>query len=147
MSEEIIKASDVNVILPEIVRDGINKLGMFVAIDNPDSVASKVAVYNATTESVHLADEIGKEIKVRGIVMRPNSFTDNDGTTTDVITTTLIDENGIGHMAHGRGVSSAITNIMGLFGTPDMWPDTMRIVPISQRGRNGFNFVNLKAIV
>lgn len=147
MSEEIIKANDVNVILPEIVREGINKLGMFVAIDNPDSVASKVAVYNATTESVHLADEIGKEIKVRGIVMRPNSFTNNDGTVTDVITTTLIDDDGIGHMAHGRGVLTAITNIMGLFGTPDMWPDTMRIVPISQRGRNGFNFVSLKAIV
>ena len=79
--------------------------------------------------------------------MKPNSFTDADGITTDVITTVLIDDKGVGHMAHGRGVLASITNIIGLFGMPDAWPDTMRIVPISQRGRNGFNFVTLKAIV
>lgn len=145
MTDEIIRANESA--MPEIIRDAISKWGMFVAIDNPDSIESKVAVYNATTESVHLADEIGAEIKVRGIVMKPNSFTDSDGITTDVITTVLIDDKGIGHMAHGRGVLASITNIIGLFGMPDAWPDTMRIVPISQRGRNGFNFVTLKAIV
>ena len=49
MSDEIIRANETA--MPEIIRDAISKWGMFVAKDNPDSIDSKVAVYNATTGS------------------------------------------------------------------------------------------------
>lgn len=144
---QIVKASsfDAGIILPRDVRVSIDEVGMFASVKGGTTVENKVTLYNAMTQTVSMADEYNTPIDVVGVVVKPGQMTDiNTGELVDSIATILIDSDGLGHMSHGKAVLSAISNILASFGTPDQWPDGMKIVPIAQTGRNGFKYTTLK---
>lgn len=147
-NNEIIATNTNGIALPAIVRDGMNQLGMYVTINDPDSAASKVAVYNATATSTSLSDEIGTPITVKGIVIQPTEMEDMaTGQMVPSIMTVLIDEQGHGHRSHGKGVLSAVGKLLALFGSPDQWPDGMKVVPVEETGRRGFKYVTLNTVL
>lgn len=145
---EIVPVVEVNtggIVLPRNVRAGIEAGGMFCSIRGGDTTANKVAVFNAMSDASRLSEEIGTPIEVAGVVVRPTQMEDPvTGELVDSVMTVLVDTQGNGHMSHGKGVLSAVGNILGTFGEPDQWPQGMKVVPIEQTGRRGFKYTTLK---
>lgn len=144
MTEEIMQAGNGTIAaLGAKMGGAIDRAGAFVAMRNPDSVEAKVAIYNATVSSERLRDHVGEAIDVAGVMVKPD-VVEVDGERHESYMAVIIDSQGRGFMSHSAGVVNALGNILATFGTPEEWPDGMRLVPIEETSRRGFKFVTLK---
>lgn len=84
---------------------------------------TKLAVLQATTKSEPLADNLGKPIKLKDIVIQTIEMTDDaTGETGPVPRVILVSDDGTAYHAISMGVFRAVENIIGILGMPSTWP-------------------------
>lgn len=102
---------------------------------SPDSVEGKKALYKAITNPDHkITDMVGKEIRIRDVVVATCQFVDEEtGETTPGNRTILIDCDGVSYGCSSTGVYNALRNLIAIFGSPT-WADglTVRVGQISK---------------
>lgn len=119
---------------------------VFVAIADADSVAAKVATYNALSDSVPLRDHVGEVLEIVGIMIRDDKI-ETDGEERESKMTVLISRDGTGYLTHSKGVFLAVLNLLGTFGKPEEWPQDLKVVPVEQVSRKGYKFFTLRTVI
>lgn len=131
MSTEIDRVTDSTTSAIASLAEG--KQTVFSTIDGTD-FASKLAVLDATTNSLALSENLGKRINLANIVVQAIEMTDEDtGELATVPRTILIDADGTAYHAISKGVFRAVENIIGIVGAPKTWPNPLPVV-VAQEG-------------
>lgn len=124
----------------------------YCSIKDDGSRATKVAIFNAVNGADEsLADHIGETIEVVNVVAHPVELPDeNTGEILTCLRTVLIASDGKTYTAVSQGITSALSRIFSIIGSPDngAWesePVRMKIKQI--KTRNGNNKVNTIELV
>lgn len=130
-----------------------NPAGAFYcSIKDDGSRKSKMAIFNAINNADEsLADHIGEVLEVTNVVAHPVELLDeNTGEVVKALRTVLITKEGKTFTAVSQGITSALSRIFSIIGSPDngAWeqePVNMKIKQV--RTRNGVNKVNTIELV
>ena len=137
--------------------DLINELknpnnSFYCSIADDGTRASKVKIFNAINGADEsIADHIGETIEVVNVVAHPVTLIDeNTGEEVNTLRTVFIDKKGVAYTAVSQGITSALSRIFSLIGSPDngAWekePVKMKIKQV--KTRNGMNKVNTIELV
>lgn len=145
MKNEVVAMDVAKVDLVEQLK---NPTGQFYcSIKNDGTRKSAVAIFNAVNgadESV--ADHIGEVLEIVNVVAHPVELPDEEtGEIFTALRTVLVDKNGKTYTAVSQGITSALSRIFSIVGTPEdgAWekePVKMKIKQV--KTRNGNNKVN-----
>lgn len=149
--QEIVVAQDIARV--DLVEQLKNPNGQFYcSIQDDGSRATKVAIFNAVNGADEsIADHIGEVIEVINVVAHPVELVDEvTGEVVNALRTVLIDKNGKSYTAVSQGITSALSKIFSIIGTPEngAWetePVKMKIRQV--KTRNGNNKVNTIELV
>lgn len=149
--QEIVVAQDIARV--DLVEQLKNPNGQFYcSIKDDGSRATKVAIFNAVNGAdEQIADHIGEVIEVVNVVAHPVELLDEvTGEVVNALRTVLIDKNGKSYTAVSQGITSALSKIFSIIGTPEngAWetePVKMKIRQV--KTRNGNNKVNTIELV
>jgi hypothetical protein len=146
-----------------VVKSDIAQVDLINELKNPNSnfycsIAddgtrkSKVAIFNAINGADEsLGDHIGEVLEIVNVVAHPVSLVDEEtGEEVNCLRTVLIDKKGVTYTAVSQGITSALSRIFSLIGSPDggAWekePVKMKIKQV--KTRNGNNKVNTIELV
>lgn len=124
----------------------------YCSIKNDGTRKTKVAIFNAVNGADEsIADHIGEVIEVVNVVAHPVELLDEEtGEVVNALRTVLIDKNGKTYTAVSQGITSALSKIFSIIGTPEdgAWekePVKMKIRQV--KTRNGNNKVNTIELV
>lgn len=127
-----IMANDVEVYAGTATIDAVDKLAsgkasVFSTISGDDA-ASRMAVFEATTASVPLAENLNKVIELANIVVQVIDLTDEEtGEVQTVPRTVLIAKDGTAYHAISQGVFKSVENLLGILGMPETWAGPVRL--------------------
>ena len=149
--QEVVLAQDIARV--DLVEQLKNPNGQFYcSIKDDGSRATKVAIFNAVNGAdEQIADHIGEVIEVVNVVAHPVELQDEvTGEVVSALRTVLIDKNGKSYTAVSQGITSALSKIFSIIGTPEngAWetePVKMKIRQV--KTRNGNNKVNTIELV
>lgn len=105
---------------------------------------SRMTVFNATTNSEPISENLGKVIDLVNIVVQVIDIADEEtGEMATVPRTILIDRSGKSYHAISNGVFKSVENLLGVLGMPDTWtkPVTIKAVQGGTGTRKYFNLV------
>ena len=137
----------------DLIEELKNPTGKFYcSIENDGTRKSAISIYNAVNGAdEQVADHIGETLEVINVVAHPVTLTDEDtGEIFEALRTVLIDKNGKSYVAVSQGITSALSKIFSIVGSPDggAWekePVKMKIKQV--KTRNGNNKVNTIELV
>lgn len=149
--QEVVLAQDVARV--DLVEQLKNPNGQFYcSIKDDGTRKTKVAIFNAVNGADDsIADHIGEVIEVVNVVAHPVELLDEEtGEVVNALRTVLIDKNGKTYTAVSQGITSALSKIFSIIGTPEdgAWekePVKMKIRQV--KTRNGNNKVNTIELV
>ena len=148
---EIVVAKDIASV--DLVEQLKNPNGQFYcSIQDDGTRKTKVAIFNAVNGADEsIADHIGEVIEVVNVVAHPVELVDEEtGVVVNALRTVLIDKNSKTYTAVSQGITSALSKIFSIVGTPEngAWekePVKMKIRQV--KTRNGNNKVNTIELV
>ena len=137
----------------DLVEQLKNPNGQFYcSIKDDGTRKTKVAIFNAVNGADEsIADHIGEVLEVVNVVAHPVQLADEvTGEVVNALRTVLIDKNGKTYTAVSQGITSALSKIFSIVGTPEdaAWekePVKMKIRQV--KTRNGNNKVNTIELV
>ena len=137
----------------DLIEELKNPNGAFYcSITNDGTRKSAIAIYNAINGADEsIADHIGETLEIVNVVAHPITLPDEEtGEIINCLRTVLLDKNGKSYTAVSQGITSALSRIFSLVGTPDngAWekePVKMKIKQV--KTRNGQNKVNTIELV
>ena len=99
-----------------------------------DDFESKAALYNATTDSKPLAENLNKPITIANIVVQVIDIADeNTGEVSTVPRTILVDADGTAYHAISSGIFKSVENLLGIFGAdPTKWGGKVTVKAIRE---------------
>lgn len=125
MSEEIMStelAVPVSTLNAEIDSLSAGRSGVFSTIQG-DDFASRIAVMNAVSNSLPAADNIGKVIKLKDMVVQPVELVnETTGALEAQPRIILIDADGTAYHATSTVIFKDVKNLIGILGEPHTWP-------------------------
>ena len=146
-----------------VVREDIAQVDLIQELKNPNGAfycsiqddgtrASKIAIFNAVNSADEsLGDHIGEVLEIVNVVAHPVSLLDEiTGEVVECLRTVLIDVNGTTYTAVSQGITSALSRIFSIVGSPEngAWvkePVKMKVKQV--KTRNGNNKVNTIELV
>lgn len=141
MSNEISVVNENTAIVQGIVNAADDLFSSF----SVDTHEDKVKLYNATSsEGVTLKSMVNKEIIMKDVVIMPVEVKNDDGTTSIVPRTTIIDKSGKIITATSWGVYNSIKKISAIFGGLH-FEDGLKISPFEVKTKGGFT-INIKIV-
>lgn len=137
----------------DLVEQLKNPNGQFYcSIKNDGTRKTKIAIFNAVNGADEsIADHIGEVLEVVNVVAHPVELVDEEtGVVVNALRTVLIDKNGKTYTAVSQGITSALSKIFSIVGSPEdgAWekePVKMKIRQV--KTRNGNNKVNTIELV
>lgn len=123
----------------------------YCSIKNDGTRKSQVAIFNAVQGEDEIANHIGETLEIVNVVAHPATTVDEKtGEVKEYLRTVLIDKNGKGYTAGSLGITSALSRIFNIIGSPDngAWekePVKMKIKQV--KTKNGQNKVNTIELV
>ena len=119
-NNEVALTNDVATV--DLIEELKNPNGAFYcSINNDGTRKSAIAIYNAINGADEsIADHIGETLEIVNVVAHPITIPDEE--TGEIITclrTVLLDKNGKSYTAVSQGITSALSRIFSLVGTPD----------------------------
>ncbi len=106
--------------------------------------ADKIKVIAAMTSALPVADNLGKSIMLRNVVVQPIEMADEKtGELTTVPRIILVDEDGTSYAAISSGIFRSLENIFGILGQPSEWPEALEVHVSEAKSRAGFRFMTL----
>ena len=110
-----------------------------------DDFESKKKVLAATQNAEPLSDHLGKSIEiVHYVVERVEMVNEQTGEVGPAIRTTLITKDGKAFSATSEGGARSIQQITAVLGSPNDWPEPVKVIPTEVKSRKGFKFFTLK---
>lgn len=110
-----------------------------------ESVEDRMKLYNATSsEGVTLKSMVNKTIELVDVVVMPVEVKNDDGSTSIVPRTTLIDKNGKLVTATSWGVYNCVKKIAAIFGGLH-FETPLKVEPFEVKTKGGFT-LNLKIV-
>lgn len=150
MNNELMTADVAKVDLVEQLKNpGDN---FYCSIKNDGTRKSAIAIFNAINSADdEVANHIGEVLEIVNVVAHPATAVDEEtGEVTEYLRTILIDKKGKSYSAGSVGITSALSRIFSLIGTPDnaAWEDDPVKMKIKQvKTKNGQNKVNTIELV
>lgn len=137
----------------DLVEQLKNPNGQFYcSIKDDGSRKTKIAIFNAVNGADEsIADHIGEVLEIVNVVAHPVELVDEEtGVVVNALRTVLIDKNSKSYTAVSQGITSALSKIFSIVGTPEngAWekePVKMKIRQV--KTRNGNNKVNTIELV
>lgn len=105
--------------------------------------ADKMAMLRAVNNSTPLLDIVGKEVAIVDVILQVVDIADEDGTVTDAVRATLIDNEGNAFHATSKGVVQALKNTFKVLGEPGTWEEPLNVTVREEKGRKGFRYLTL----
>lgn len=110
-----------------------------------DDFESKKATLNATTNSVAIADNLGKTISLANIIVQAIDMEDEKtGEVSEQPRVILIDDEGNAFHAISQGIFKSLENLLGILGAPDTWPAPVPVQVVEERGRKGYRYYTIR---
>lgn len=119
------------------------------------SFEDKQKTLKATTNSERLKEVLGQTLSLEHFILQAVTLSDNaeaDPETgevsegAEVVRAILLTKEGKAYHAISNGVLKSLQNIYGMLGEPSSWPEPVKVKPVLQQGRNGFEFMTLKLV-
>jgi len=108
---------------------------------------TRTATFDAMTNALPVADNLGTVINLRNWVIQPVEMPvdekDPAKGTQLAPRIILIDEDGSAFAAISSGILKSLENLAGVFGKPADWPGAIPVVVSEQKSRAGFRFMTL----
>ena len=112
-----------------------------------DDLAARKAVYNAVSAANQLADNLGKTILLKDVIVQPvTSENEQTGEIEEYLRTTLIAADGTAYSAGSGGVASSLKNLFDVLGEPSSWTEPLPIKVVEKKGRKGFKFFTIELV-
>lgn len=107
---------------------------------------SRMAVINAMQSAVPVADNIGKTINLKNVVIQQvHLVNERTGQLDEVPRITLIDENGSAFSATSDVLFKDLKNFFTILGTPENWPAAVPVQVVKEKsGKNAGYYFTLK---
>lgn len=106
--------------------------------------AARKAIAKAQTSSLPIADNLGKTINLKHIIVQEVTIADRDtGELNPAPRVLLIDAEGQAYHATSSGLLSSVRNILVTLGEPETWPEPVPVVVVEQRGRGNYRFMTI----
>jgi len=103
-----------------------------------DDFATKQKVLSAVVNAVPLADNLGKVINLRHVVIQPvTGVNDVTGEIENYERVVLIDEDGSAFSASSGGIMNSLRTFFGVLGEPDTWPTSVPVTASALKGKMG----------
>lgn len=137
----------------DLIQELKNPNGSFYcSIQDDGTRKSKVAIFNAVNSADEsLGDHIGEVLEIVNVVAHPVSLIDEvNGEVVECLRTVLIDKKGTTYTAVSQGITSALSRIFSIVGSPDngAWMEEPVKMKVKQvKTRNGNNKVNTIELV
>ena len=152
-TNEIIVAQKNDLAQIDLIKELKNpESSFYCSITDDGTRKSKIAIFNAINGADEsLADHIGETIEVVNVVAHPVTLVDEEtGESFQTLRTVLVDKKGVSYTAVSQGITSALSRIFSIVGSPDdnAWvnePVKMKIKQV--KTRNGNNKVNTIELV
>lgn len=121
---------------------------MYSTIKNDGTIESKKKIYNALNNtSETLSDHVGKVINLRDFIAHKAIYeNDETGEITEDTRCILIADDGTSYSTISKGIASAIQQIFGIFGTPDLWSQPLPIKIIEKKSRKGYKYLTIEVV-
>lgn len=119
----------------------------YSSIEDDGSRESKIKIYNALNESgERLADQVNKTLTITDIAAFPVEIAaEETGEIVSAMRMIFIAEDGTQYASVATGVYSSMQKIIGIVG-PAPWNPALKITPIKQRTRRGFDTIVLRLV-
>lgn len=121
------------------------KATVFSTITGNDH-ATKLEVFNAVTNSLPIADNLGKTINLVNIVVQSVEMTDeNSGEVQDVPRTILVDADGTAYHAISGGLFRSVETMLGVVGHPSGWPAPLPVA-VTREGSGTNKYFTMRPV-
>lgn len=137
----------------DLIQELKNPNGSFYcSIQDDGTRKSKVAIFNAVNSADEsLGDHIGEVLEIVNVVAHPVTLLDEiTGEVVECLRTVLVDKKGVTYTAVSQGITSALSRIFSIVGSPDngAWVEEPVKMKVKQvKTRNGNNKVNTIELV
>lgn len=112
-----------------------------------DDFETKIATVEATTNSLPAADNLGKVIQLKNVIVQKAELADEDtGELTEQPRVILIAEDGTSYHAISTGLLTSLKNLFGMAGEPHQWPKPVSCMVVEGKSRKGYKFMTLKIV-
>lgn len=102
-----------------------------------EDFTSKTRVLTATTNAEQLADHLGETILLKDVVVQAIEVTNElSGELEEAARIILIAEDGTSYAAVSGGIFKALTNMFGILGEPNVWPNALPVQVVQEKSRN-----------
>jgi len=102
---------------------------------------SRVGVVNAMTNAVPVADNLGKTIQLKDVVIQSVTLVnERSGELQEVPRITFIDADGTAYSATSDVLYKDLKNFFAILGTPNLWPAPLPVKVSKEKGKVGSFF-------
>ena len=123
---------------------------MVVTTFEESNLETKLATFDAMTNAVAVSDHFGTAINLRNWVIQPVEMPvdDKDPSKGTALAPRiiLIDDDGSAYAAISSGILKSLENLVGVFGKPSGWPESIPVAVVEEKSRKGFRFMTLKIV-
>ncbi len=122
-----------------------DNLGVWSSIKG-DTIEGKMDTFDALSNAVNIDDAgmLDTPFILTNIIMQAVSVVDENGEDRPSIRALLVAEDGATYAATSDGLFNGLKNLIGVVGSPDVWPNHKLPVIVKRvRGRRGFFFYTL----
>lgn len=121
-------------------------VAFYTSIVDDGTRESKIAIYNALNESgERLQDQVNKTLEIKDLAAFPVEIVSDDGEIVNAMRMIFIGTDGTQYASVATGVYSSLQKIIGIVG-PAPWDPALRVTPVMQKTRRGFNTMVLRLL-
>lgn len=118
----------------------------YTSIEDDGTRDSKIKIYNALNESgERLQDQVNKVLEITDLAAFPVEIVTDDGEVVNAMRMIFVAADGTQYASVATGVYSSLQKIIGIVG-PAPWNPALRITPIQQKTRRGFNTLVIRLL-
>lgn len=121
-------------------------INVYSSIKDDGSREAKVKIYNAMNEATgRLSDQVNIVLEVSDLVAFPVEIVSEEGEIIEAMRMIFVTASGETYASVATGVFSSIQKLIATVG-PAPWTPPLKITPVKQRTRRGFDTLTLRMI-
>ena len=142
----IVDAAPIAGLSTELANLSSGRLNVFSTITGTD-FASRVAVINAMTAAVPVADNLDKQINLKDVVIQSVTLANQaTGELEESPRITLIDEDGSAYSTTSAPVYKDLKNVFAILGMPSVWPSAVPVKISKEKAKGAGHYFTLSVI-
>lgn len=111
------------------------------------TMSGKMALYNAMQTPDKVDDHLNEELDVTNVLAQAVEVMNNESGELKPSTRVVVVSEQGNFAATSPTLAHAFGNLFSVFGTPNTWPEPLRLKIVERKSRNGYKFFDIQPVV